>query len=125
VCSVPLLDMVRYHKFLVARFWVPEYGSSENPEQLKFIHAYSPYHQVKPGTKYPAVLFITGDSDTRVAPLHARKMAALLQAATASDKPILLHYDTKAGHSGGQPVSKQIENLTDELMFLFWQLKMT
>jgi prolyl oligopeptidase len=124
VCSVPLLDMVRYHKFLVARFWVPEYGSSENPEQFKFIHAYSPYHQVKPGTKYPAVLFISGDSDTRVAPLHARKTAALLQAATGSDKPILLHYDTKAGHSGGQPVTKQIENLTDELMFLFWQLGM-
>jgi prolyl oligopeptidase len=122
VCSVPLLDMVRYHKFLVARFWVPEYGSPEDPNQFKYIHAYSPYHQVKPGTKYPAVLFVTGDSDTRVAPLHARKMTALLQAATGSDKPILLHYDTKAGHAGGLPASKQIEDLTDELSFLFWQL---
>jgi prolyl oligopeptidase len=75
---------------------------------------------VRAGTKYPAVLFITGDSDTRVAPLHARKMAALLQASTGSDRPILLHYDTKAGHSGGAtPVTKRIEDLTDELSFLF------
>ena len=122
VCSYPLLDMVRYHNFLVAKFWVTEYGSSEDPEQFKYIYAYSPYHRVKPGTKYPAVLFITGDSDTRVDPLHARKMTALLQAATGSDRPVLLHYDTKAGHSGGLPVSKQIEDLTDEMSFLFWQL---
>ncbi|HWP44207.1 MAG TPA: prolyl oligopeptidase family serine peptidase [Blastocatellia bacterium] len=122
VCSYPLIDMVRYHKFLVARFWIPEYGSSENPEQFKYIYAYSPYHHVKKGTKYPAVLFITGDADTRVDPLHARKMTALVQAATGSDRPVLLHYDTKAGHSGGLPVSKQIEDLTDEMSFLFWQL---
>jgi prolyl oligopeptidase len=122
VCSYPLIDMVRYHKFLVARFWVPEYGSSEDPSQFKYIHAYSPYHRVKPGTKYPAVLFITGDADTRVDPLHARKMTALVQAATGSDRPVLLHYDTKAGHSGGLPVSKQVEDLTDEMSFLFWQL---
>jgi prolyl oligopeptidase len=122
VVSYPLLDMIRYHKFLVARFWVPEYGSSEDPEQFKYIYAYSPYQHVTPGTKYPAVLLISGDSDTRVAPLHARKMTALLQASTASDKPVLLHYDTKAGHSGGLPVSKQIQDLTDEMSFLFWQL---
>lgn len=122
VCSYPLLDMIRYHRFLVARFWIPEYGSSDDPEQFKYLLAYSPYHQVKPGTRYPAVLFITGDADTRVDPLHARKMTARLQAATASDRPILLRYDTKAGHSGGLPLSKQIEDLTDELSFLFWQL---
>ena len=119
VCSYPLLDMVRYHKFLVAGYWVPEYGSADNPEQFPFLYAYSPYHRVKAGTKYPAVLFITGDSDTRVAPLHARKMTALLQASNASDRPILLHYDTKAGHSGGTPVGKRIDELTDELSFLF------
>jgi prolyl oligopeptidase len=120
VCSYPLLDMVRYQKFLVAGYWVPEYGSGDNPEQFPFLYAYSPYHRVKGGTKYPAVLFITGDSDTRVAPLHARKMAALLQASTGSDKPVLLHYDTKAGHSGGAtPVTKKIEDLSDELSFLF------
>lgn len=125
ICSYPLLDMVRYHKFLVAGYWVPEYGSSDNPDQFKYIYAYSPYHHVKAGTKYPAVLFISGDSDTRVAPLHARKMTALMQASTGSDKPILLHYETKAGHSGGTPVTKLIENTTDELDFLLWQLKMT
>jgi prolyl oligopeptidase len=123
VCRYPLLDMVRYHKFLVAKFWVPEYGSSDDPQQFKSLYAYSPYHRVKPGTKYPAVLFITGDADTRVAPLHARKMAALLQASTGSGSPILLHYDTKAGHVGAAtPVTKRIDDLTDELSFLFWQL---
>ena len=125
ICGYPLLDMLRYEKFLVARYWVPEYGSAQNPDQFKFIYAYSPYQHVKAGTKYPAVLFLTGDSDTRVAPLHARKMTALLQAENGSDKPILLHYDTDAGHSGGAPVSKQIENTTRELSFLFWQLGMT
>ncbi len=124
VCSYPLLDMVRYHKFLIAKFWVPEYGSADDPQQFKFIHAYSPYHHVVAGTKYPAVLLITGDADTRVAPLHARKMAALLQSATDSDRPVLLHYDTKAGHVGGTaPVSKRIEELADELSFLDWQLE--
>jgi prolyl oligopeptidase len=123
VCSYPLLDMIRYHKFLVAGFWVPEYGSADVTEQFPTLYAYSPYHRVKAGTKYPAVLFITGNADTRVAPLHARKMTALLQASTSSDKPILLHYDTKAGHSRGfnTPISKQIEDLTDELSFLFAQ----
>jgi prolyl oligopeptidase len=122
VCGFPLLDMVRYHKFLVARWWVPEYGSSDNAEQFKFIYGYSPYHHVKAGTKYPAVLFVTGDADTRVAPLHARKMTALLQAASASGKPVLLHYDTHAGHSGGVPVGKQVDDLSDEMNFLYWQL---
>jgi prolyl oligopeptidase len=125
VCTYPLLDMVRYHKFLVAGYWVPEYGSADDPTQYKYLAAYSPYHRVKKGVKYPGVLFITGDGDTRVAPLHARKMAALLQDQTGSDpaeRPVLLKYDTKAGHSGGLPLSKQIENLTDEMRFLFWQL---
>jgi prolyl oligopeptidase len=123
ICSYPLLDMVRYQNFLVAKYWVPEYGSSDDATQFKYIYAYSPYHHVKAGTKYPSVLFISGDSDTRVAPLHARKMTALMQAATAgSDHPILLHYDTTAGHSGGTPAGKQIENTTDELSYLFWQL---
>jgi len=122
VCSYPLLDMVRYHKFLVAQFWIPEYGSAENADEFKYLYAYSPYHQVKPEAKYPAVLFITGDADTRVDPLHARKMAARLQSATTSARPVLLRYDTKSGHSGGRPLSKQIEDLTDELSFLFWQL---
>ncbi|MGB8541954.1 MAG: prolyl oligopeptidase family serine peptidase [Candidatus Acidiferrales bacterium] len=122
VCGYPLLDMVRYQKFLVARFWVPEYGSSDDPNQFPFLYAYSPYHHVVKGTKYPAVLFLTGDSDTRVAPLHARKMTAEMQAAQGGDKPILLMYDTKLGHSEGRPVSKIIEEDTDVLQFLFAQV---
>jgi prolyl oligopeptidase len=122
VCAYPLLDMLRYHRFLVAGYWVPEYGSAENAAQFPVLRAYSPYQNVKSGERYPAVLFITGDGDTRVAPLHARKMAALLQATSGSDRPVLLHYDTKAGHSGGLPASKQIEDLTNEMVFLFWQL---
>jgi len=122
VCTHPLLDMIRYHKFLVAKFWVSELGSAEDPDQFKYLYAYSPYHKVKQGAKYPAVLFITGDSDTRVDPLHARKMTALLQSATASHKPILLRYHTRAGHSGGRSLSRLIEDTTDEFSFLFWQL---
>ena len=124
VCSYPLLDMLRYHRFLVAGYWVTEYGSADDAAQFPALRAYSPYHHVKPGERYPAVLFITGDGDTRVAPLHARKMAALLQASTGSERPVLLHYDTKAGHSGGLPASKVIEDLTNEMRFLFWQLGM-
>ena len=122
VCGYPLLDMVRYQKFLVARFWVPEYGSSEDASQFPALYAYSPYHHVVKGTKYPAVLFLTGDSDTRVAPLHARKMAAEMQAAQGGDKPILLLYDTKLGHSEGRPVGKIIEEDTQVLGFLMWQV---
>ncbi|MBI5710773.1 MAG: S9 family peptidase [Candidatus Eisenbacteria bacterium] len=125
ICAVPLLDMLRYHRFLVARFWVPEYGSSEDSAQFRWLHAYSPYQHVKKGVKYPAVLLVSGDSDTRVDPLHARKMTALLQASTGSDRPILLHYDTKSGHAGGKPVSKQIEDGADEMHFLLWRLGMT
>src|SRR6185436_10736592 len=122
VCSYPLLDMLRYHRFLVARFWVPEYGSSEDKAQFDVLRAYSPYQNVKPGTKYPSVLFVTGDSDTRVDPLHARKMTALMQATTGSDRPVLLLYDTKSGHSGGKPASRTIDDLTDQYSYLFWQL---
>lgn len=123
VCSYPLLDMLRYHRFLVARFWAPEYGTSENPEQFAWLRAYSPYHRVREGEAYPAVLFITGDSDTRVDPLHARKMAALLQYASGGERPILLHYDTQAGHSAGRPVDQVVDDLVDELSFLIWQLQ--
>ena len=122
VCTYPLLDMVRYHQFLVASFWVPEYGSSDDPEQFAYIHAYSPYHNVIDGGDYPATLYLSGDGDTRVAPLHARKMAALMQAKNGSDNPILLRYHTQAGHSGGQPVSQQIDEMVDTVSFLLWQV---
>jgi prolyl oligopeptidase len=125
ICGYPLLDMLRFQKFMKGSFWVPEYGSADDPEQFKYILKYSPYQNVKDGTAYPAVLFITGDGDTRVAPLHARKMAARLQAANSGKHPILLLYDTKSGHSGGRPLSKEIEEQTDSLAFLFSQLGVT
>jgi prolyl oligopeptidase len=122
VCGVPLLDMVRYHKFLIAKLWVPEYGSADDPDQFKWLHAYSPYHRVKDGVAYPAVLLTTAESDTRVDPLHARKMAARLQAATSSDRPILLRLEEKAGHGQGKPRGKLLDEETDVWTFLFAQL---
>jgi prolyl oligopeptidase len=123
VCSYPLIDMLRFHRFLVARFWVPEYGSSDDPEQFKWIYAYSPYQHVVKGTKYPAVLFISGDSDTRVAPLHARKMTAMMQADSGSNNPVLLRYHVSSGHSGGEPLKEQVNNQAESLAFLMWQLR--
>ena len=120
--QVPVADMLRYHLFTVARFWIPEYGSSEDPEQFKFLHAYSPLHNVKPGTAYPATLITTADTDDRVHPGQAKKYAATLQAANASDKPILLRVETRAGHGGGKPISKQIEEQADIFSFLFREL---
>jgi prolyl oligopeptidase len=125
ICTYPLLDMLRFQKFMDGPLWVAEYGSSDDEAQFKYLLAYSPYQNVKDGTKYPAVLFITGDGDTRVAPLHARKMTARLQAATGSDRPILLLYDTKSGHSGGRPRNKEIDERTDILSFLYSQLGMS
>ncbi|MCU1301702.1 MAG: serine protease, family peptidase [Candidatus Sulfotelmatobacter sp.] len=126
VCQVPLLDMLRYQNFQIAKLWIPEYGSADNPEQFKWLYAYSPYHHVKAGTEYPAVLFMTADTDTRVDPMHAKKMAALMQGAASNGKskerPILLRIETKAGHGAGKPVTKQIEEFTDVYEFLFWQL---
>jgi prolyl oligopeptidase len=123
LCQVPLLDMLRYHRFLVARFWVPEYGSAKDPAQFDWLRAYSPYHRVRPGVKYPAVMFVSGDSDTRVDPLHARKMAALMQA-QGGDNPVLLHYDVASGHAGGKSVDRTIRDDADRLQFLRWRLGM-
>jgi prolyl oligopeptidase len=122
VCQVPLLDMLRYHKFLIARLWIPEYGSADDADQFRWLYAYSPYHRVKDGTAYPAVLLEAAESDSRVDALHARKMAARLQAATVSDRPILLRLETKAGHGAGKPRAKVLEELTDTWSFIFWQL---
>ena len=124
VCQVPLLDMVRYHLFRIARLWIPEYGSADDPEAFRWLHAYSPYHHVRDGTPYPAVLITTGESDSRVDPLHARKMAARLQAATSSDHPILLRLETRAGHGQGKPLSKTLEEWTDVWAFLFSEISL-
>jgi len=126
VCQVPLLDMIHYQDFQIAKLWIPEYGTSENPDQFKWLYAYSPYHHVKAGVEYPAILFMTADTDTRVDPMHAKKMAALMQAEAKNGashaRPILLRIESKAGHGAGKPVTKQIEEFTDVYSFLFWQL---
>ncbi|HZQ22724.1 MAG TPA: prolyl oligopeptidase family serine peptidase [Terriglobales bacterium] len=118
-CGYPLTDMLRFQKFLVGRWWTAEYGSADNPEQFAYLLKYSPYQNVKPGTKYPAIMFNSGDSDTRVDPLHARKMAAIMQADSGSDRPILLHYETKAGHSAGVSIAQLVNDVADELAFLW------
>jgi prolyl oligopeptidase len=126
VCQVPLLDMLHYQDFQIAKLWIPEYGTAENPDQFKWLYAYSPYHHVKTGVEYPAILFMTADTDTRVDPMHAKKMTALMQAAAGNGsshtRPILLRIESKAGHGAGKPVTKQIEEFTDVYSFLFWQL---
>ena len=122
VCAVPLLDMVRYHNFQIAKLWVPEYGTAEDPAQFRFLYDYSPYHRVKENTAYPAVLLTTAESDSRVDPMHARKMAARLQKATTSDRPVLLRTETRAGHGIGKPLTKQVDEATDTWSFLLWQL---
>ena len=126
VCQVPLLDMLRYQNFQIAKLWIPEYGSADDPKQFDWLYAYSPYQHVKAGAEYPAILFTTGDTDTRVDPMHAKKMAALMQAEAANgrsrERPILLRIETKAGHGIGKPLTKQVEELTDVYSFLFWQV---
>jgi prolyl oligopeptidase len=125
IVAVPLLDMLRYQHFLMARYWVPEYGSAEDPEQFDYLKAYSPYQNVVPGTAYPAVLLTAGENDSRVHALHARKFAAALQAATASDpaeKPVLLRVDRDVGHGPGKPLSLRIRDAADELLFMASQL---
>ena len=119
VVQVPLLDMLRYHRFLLARLWIPEYGSADEAEQFAWLWAYSPYHHVQPGTAYPAVLIATAESDTRVDPMHARKMTARLQAATSSGRPVLLRLESRAGHGAGKPLSKVLDELTDSWTFVF------
>jgi prolyl oligopeptidase len=125
--EVPLLDMLRYQNFLMARYWVPEYGSAEDASAFSFLRAYSPYHQVKAGTRYPAVMLTAGEHDTRVHALHARKMAALLQASTLSDpteQPVLLWVDREAGHGQGKPLNLRLRDVVDQRIFAMWQLGM-
>jgi len=123
-CAVPLLDMLRYQHFLIARFWIAEYGSAEDPEQFRWLRAYSPYHNTRAGARYPAVLFTTAEGDSRVDPGHARKMAALVQwlQRDESDAVTLLRVDRDAGHGIGKPLDKQVDDVADQLAFFAWQL---
>jgi prolyl oligopeptidase len=117
VCSAPLLDMVRYEQFGLGRTWNDEYGTAVDPDELDWLLSYSPYHHVLDGTPYPAVLFTVFDSDTRVDPLHARKMCAALQHATSSDRPVLLRRETDVGH-GARALSRSIDLSVDTMTFL-------
>ncbi len=120
VCQVPVIDMLRYHRFTAGRYWIPEYGNAEaSREQFDYLYAYSPLHNVKAGVGYPPVLITSADTDDRVVPLHAKKFAATLQEKAVGDNPILLRVETKAGHGGGKPVSKAIDEQADIYTFLF------
>jgi prolyl oligopeptidase len=118
ICLGPLLDMARYHLFDFAAGWAEEYGSPEDGRDFHSLLAYSPYHRVRDGTNYPAVLFISGDADTRCNPMHARKMTARLQAANSSNYPVLLEYKAAWGHTSVQPFATKIEALTQRLAFV-------
>jgi prolyl oligopeptidase len=118
-CGYPLLDMLRYQKFEQGPQWTTEYGSAENEKQFAFLLKYSPYQNVKAGTAYPAIMFFTGDSDTRVDPLHARKMTPLVQSVNTSGRPILLHYSLAGGHSDGVSVEQAVQDHADEMTFLW------
>ena len=121
-CAVPLLDMLRYQNFRIARFWIAEYGSAEDPEQARWLRKYSPYHNVRAGVRYPPVLFTTAEGDSRVDPMHARKMAALLQAQSEDpESVVLLRVDRDAGHGIGKPLDKQVDDFADEYAFLAWR----
>lgn len=125
VCMVPLLDMVRYHLFDGASVWQREFGTAQDPDDFTTLLNYSPYHQVHDGTSYPATMIVSGDADQNCNPLHARKMTARLQAANASEHPIILDYNRYRGHSPVLPLSERIEALTDRMAFLCDQLRLT
>jgi prolyl oligopeptidase len=116
--AVGVMDMLRFPKFTIGWAWCSDYGSPDEPEEFKALYAYSPLHNLKPGTAYPATLITTADHDDRVFPAHSFKFAAALQAAQAGEKPTLIRIETKAGHGAGKPTSKLIEELADEWAFL-------
>lgn len=124
VCAVPLLDMVRYHKFLIARYWIPEYGDPENIDDFKNILKYSPYHNIKVGYDYPAMLVKAGENDARVDPLHAKKFAAALQNNPGQTNPILLYVDFESGHGSGKSTLHQIDDSELEWRFIMGSLGM-
>jgi prolyl oligopeptidase len=120
---VPLADMLRYHRYRIGALWTAEYGDPDDAAAFAWLHAYSPYHHVTEGTRYPSMLLTTAESDSRVDPMHARKMAARLQAAQAdASHPVLLRVESRAGHGAGKPVAKLVDELADEMAFLFHEL---
>jgi prolyl oligopeptidase len=122
--AVGVMDMLRFHKFTIGWAWVSDYGSADNAEDFKWLYKYSPLHNIKPGTKYPATLITTADHDDRVVPAHSFKFAATLQAAQAGPEPVLIRIETKAGHGAGKPTAKIIEEAADRYAFLVKTLDM-
>jgi prolyl oligopeptidase len=122
--AVGVMDMLRFHKFTIGWAWTSDYGSPDDPEMFEVLKKYSPYHNVTPGTAYPATLITTGDHDDRVVPGHSFKFAAALQAAQAGPDPILIRIETRAGHGAGKPTQMQIEEWTDQWAFLVRNLGM-
>ena len=122
--AVGVMDMLRFHKFTIGWAWTSDYGSAENAEEFRALHAYSPLHNLKRGAKYPPTLITTADHDDRVVPAHSFKFAATLQAAQAGRAPTLIRIETKAGHGAGKPTTKLIEEVTDKWAFLVRELKM-
>ena len=122
--AVGVMDMLRFQKFTAGRFWVVDYGSADNPDEFKSLFAYSPYHNLKPGSKYPATLVTTADTDDRVVPGHSFKFAARLQACQSGDAPTLIRIETRAGHGAGKPTDKLIEEVADQWAFLVKNLGM-
>jgi prolyl oligopeptidase len=116
--DVGVLDMLRFHKFTIGWAWTSDYGNPDDPADLPFLLAYSPYHRLRPGTRYPATLITTADHDDRVVCAHSFKFTAALQAAQAGDAPCLIRIDTKAGHGAGKPTAKLIETIADRWAFL-------
>jgi prolyl oligopeptidase len=122
--AVGVMDMLRFQKFTIGWAWASDYGSSDDPAEFKALYAYSPLHNIRPGTKYPATLIITGDHDDRVVPAHSFKFAATLQAAQAGSKPVLIRIETRAGHGAGKPTTMLIEESADKWAFLARELHM-
>ncbi|RZV39107.1 MAG: S9 family peptidase [Chromatiales bacterium] len=122
--AVGVMDMLRFHKFTAGRFWVDDYGSSDDPEEFKALSAYSPYHNIKPGTDYPAVLVTTADTDDRVVPGHSFKYAAAIQQAQGGEAPVLIRIETRAGHGAGKPTDKVVQEYADRWAFLVKNLNM-
>ncbi len=122
--GVGVMDMLRFHKFTIGWGWVSDYGSSDDPQQFKAIYKYSPLHNLRPGTKYPPTFIVTADHDDRVVPGHSFKFAATMQADQAGAAPVLIRVETRAGHGGGKPIAKQIEEVTDQWAFLVKELNM-
>ena len=123
--QVGVLDMLRYHLFTIGWAWHSDYGLVDNEDEFHALYAYSPLHNIKAGTKYPATLVTTGDHDDRVVPAHSFKFTAALQAAQAGDKPVLIHIETSAGHGAGKPTSKRIQESADSLSFMVYELHFT